>query len=176
MNLVARQLPPRDLASLAAASKNWQRVTKPRLEYARALRGVADRRASAAMQHFADLLDNGMTGWMNRLAAGDVPAGFVRGPKWDVVLQKYGMRLFIRRGGQHHDDIVLVLEAPRQGLLLQVRTDPLRVLLFHGADSADNAAAYADFLRSSGLGVRLLVKPDPELFAERPRRGDPRLH
>jgi hypothetical protein len=43
--------------------------------------------------------------------------------------------------------------------------------LFHG-DSADNAQTYAAHLREA-LEVRVFVKPDPGLFADRRRRGGP---
>jgi hypothetical protein len=174
-DLVARQLPAANQASLSLASKDWQRAAKPHLDMKRALVRVADVRRRAAFEHFAELLDSGMTDWMNRLAVGDVPAGFVAGTTW-YVLKKHGMKLSIRRGPPRfrHEDIVLLLEVPRQGLILQVAIEPLRVFLVHGADSADTARTYATQLRNAGIAVPLRVELDPGLYAERPRRGNPR--
>ena len=170
-DLVARQLPAKNQASLSLVSREWQRAAQPHLDMKRALIRVADVRRRAAFERLAKLLDSGMTDWMSRLAAGDVPAGFVAGPKW-YVLQRHGMRLFIKRDidvqSREREQVVLVLEAPRQGLLLEVTINPMFVFLYHGDDSADTAQAFAAQLRNAGVSVAVIVKPEPGLFGARP--------
>jgi len=173
-DLVARQLPAKNQASLSLASKEWQRAAKPHLDMKRALVRVADVRRRAAFEHFVELLNAGMSDWMSRLAVGDVPAGFVAGTTW-YVLKKHGMKLYIRRGPpQYRFETVLMLDAPRQGLRLEVDIDPMLVVLLHGADSADTARTYATQLWNAGIAVPVRLELFPGLYAERPRRGNPR--
>ena len=175
-DLVARQLPAKNQASLSLVSREWQRAAQPHLDMKRALIRVADVRRQAAFEHFVELLNSGMTDWMSRLAVGDVPAGFVAaGTTW-YVLKKHGMKLYIRRGlpRYRHEATVLMLEAPRQGLRLEVDIDPLQVVLLHGADSADTARMYATQLWNAGIAVPVRLELHPGLYAERPRRGNPR--
>ena len=174
-DLVARQLPAKNQASLAMVSKDWQNAVKPHLDVKRALVRVADVRRKAAYKHLVELLDKAMGGWVDRIRAGDVPEGFVEGPKW-CYLKKYGMTLFIRRERPHYrnEEVIVVLEVPRQGLVLQISVDPLRMVLIHGDDNADLARMYKTQMWNEGISVPVRLELDRTLFADRPRRGNPR--
>jgi len=173
-DLVARQLPAKNQASLASVSKDWQRAAQPHLDTRRALIRVADVRRRKAIERFVRLCNVGMD-FVGKIESGQVPQIAIHNDDW-YLLKRDNMGLFITRHVQQPAARIKLLEvqAPRLGVVLEmwVFRDSFRVYIRHATDSADTARAVADAWGHFPARLEL----DPTLYARRPRRGNPRAY